>query len=160
MTRASPARASATFASATASAPMSWISRTGGPVPDAVTASSTPAPSISVAMSTLYHARHGRVRRTVRRSRRAAAPSRGDGRADAGPAAPGLGRQRDRPRGADDGGRDPAPEPPGHRRAAGRAGARRDGHALPRGGHAGARGAPGPPVGGRSPFLHRREKKG
>src|SRR4051812_1901958 len=100
------------------------------------------------------------LRRTVRRrSRRVPAPARRGVRAAPVPAGPRVGRQRDQPRRADDGGGDQPGEPAGQRRRAGRADPRGDGDGLPRGRGAGARGAPGPSVGPQpllEPRPHRR----
>ncbi|CAA9534393.1 MAG: hypothetical protein AVDCRST_MAG30-4078, partial [uncultured Solirubrobacteraceae bacterium] len=67
-----------------------------------------------------------------------------DDESDAGGPVARLGGQRDQARGGHDGrGRQPD-QRAGDRRAAGAADPRRDGHGLPRGGHARARSPPGP----------------
>src|SRR5579875_1780424 len=95
-----------------------------------------------------YHGSHGRkrLRRTVRRPRRPAAPARRVRRADAGRAAPRVGRQRDQARRRPHDGGDQPRQHPGHDGAAYRAAALGDGDRLSRSGHARARGARGPAV--------------
>src|SRR3954468_11168723 len=143
MERAPPGATSQTVRSAA----IPWTRTTGGPVPDSSYASSTPAPS-TVGMREGYALTDGRLGAVLRQSRprRDPATARRDGRAGPATAGPGVGRQRDRPRGPDDRRGHQPRQRAGQRRRAGGPDPRGDGDGLPRGRHAGARGAPGASV--------------